>query len=530
MRRIIPITIAIMLIVSITAPTSFADNNRSKNSWKANYSSYFKDIDDYGWARNSILSLAKYNIIRGEGYGLFSPRRSTKEIEIIVMLIRMLDLEDKLEDYDESYDELPDEYMGGRPPKWMIPYIALAWDEGILNEDTIRNLKPNASLSREKAAMYIMEALEGKDAYEDTYEALEEWFEDADSINSRYGWYVYRMRSRGLMIGFNHKFQPKKALSRAECAVLMHRIFNLYDFPFGFDKDDDNQDRVTGTLEDFDYDDDVLDWIEVDSDEFDDIDEDVIIEIGNNCSDDAEDKLDELEDKHIGLEVKAYFEDDAVDRIVVFYDELEGELEYDTNLDDNGSVDIIPDGKPNAEDFVFDTDMEIFMNGKETSVSQFEDFDMDSDIDYEVDARLLGDGTVIELCISFDEEEPDTEGQLESFDYDGSRLDEITLKHNGDETTFDDIDTNVEILIDNPCDDAEDELVKLESKHLGLEVRVRLDDGVVDRIVVFYDELEGELEYDTNLDDNGSVDIIPDGSSNAEEYVFDTDIEIFIER
>lgn len=500
MKRFITIMTAIMLVLSITATTAYADSNRDGHPWKNNFlknrkqsdriwgheddafdSDHFKDIGDYNWAKDSILSMASYRIIRGEGYGRFSPKRSTTELEIIIMLIRMLDLEDKLDDDPENYEELPDAYKGHQPDEWMIGYIALAWDEGILTEDNIKDFQPKSSASREEAAMYIMNALEGKEAYEDAYESLENWFEDSESINPRYGRHVYWMKAKGLMVGFNNRFHPKKALSRAEAAVLMHRIFKSYGFGFGylesvqgyledvqFDdgepksieldvsgdteeftlltttevyagkdrislkeldrdykgervklyiNDDDNVvkiilystenssdlQKVSGILEDFDYDMGELDWIEIDNDDYDTIHEDVEIHIGNSCHEDAEDEPEKLTNKYLGLKVKLYFEDSTVHKIVLYYNTFEGSLKYDANLDDNGSVDLIPKGSSDDEAYDFDADIQIFMNDEQISLSDFEDFDMDEDIDYAVKARLLGNGKLITLCIEYDD-------------------------------------------------------------------------------------------------------------------------------
>ncbi|SHJ42753.1 S-layer homology domain-containing protein [Dethiosulfatibacter aminovorans DSM 17477] len=613
MKRFILIMIAVMLIISMTAPAAFADPYRGNfiPPGQAKKIAMFNDLNNYDWARESIMFLADKGILRGVGYGIFSPQRSASEIEVLVMLIRMLGLEDEIDDHPTRYDELPEEYEGGTPASWMIPYIALAWDEGILNEDNIEDFRPNSSASREETAKLIITALEGNGDYEDVVDELGEWFDDDDEISGKYGWFVYKMKLKGFMIGYKNKFQPKKSLSRAECAVLMYRIFNNYDFDYNygnydyvtgelinvdfnssgddtddeieirtddgtpkydihedvevFDDDDEltleeldddykgdtvrlkinnddlvvkidvietsvEEDEETGTLEDFDYDDDVFDWVEVDSVRYSDIDEDVEIEVRNTCCEEAEDQLDELETKHLDLEVKLYLEDDVVVKIIVYYDELEGELEYDNNLDDDGTVDIIPEEESSPDEFDFDENIEIFMNGEEVSISEFEDFDMDEDVDYEVKAGLLGNNDIICMCISYDEEEANLEGTLSEFDYDDDVLVEITLEEDGDETVFYDIDEDVEILVGNNCDnDAEDEIDRLSHyKHVGLEVEITEENGDIVEILIFYEELEGELEYDANLDDDDSVDIIPKGKSSPDEFDFDKDIEIFM--
>ena len=645
MKRFILIMLSVMLILSMTIPTAFANDNGHSDyfdkfdnddddidyswnfnsyykNWKSNsyyknwkYQPDFNDLNDFDWAKKSIKEMSKFGVIRGIGNGKYVPNRSANKIEVIIMILRLTGATDDL-DKDAN---LPRAYNGKKPDKWMIPYIALAFEEGILDKDNTKKFNPKSSASRQEAAMYIMSALEELGGFEDELERLEDWFDDVDDIDNEYEGYVKRMRYYGFMIGFNHKFQPNKSISRAECAVLMNRIFNSYEFKYGYGDneyvtgelvdvdfnsssstdneieirtddgtpeydldedvkvyDEDNKEitlrkldkdykeemvkltindddlvikilvldekepvadsRITGTLDDFDYEDDILTELKIKEDgdietfEEDEIDEDVEILINNNCDKDADDEIDELKNKHKDLKIKIYLEDGDVVKILLYYDKLEGELAYDHDLNDGGSVDIIPEGESSADEFDFDEDIEIFMNGDEISESEFEDFDLDEDIEYEVEARLLGNGDIIGLCISYDEEYINSKGTLLEFDYDNNVLDEITLEDDGDETFFNKIDEDIEILVENNCDnDAEDEIDKLNGdKHIGLEVEVTMEDGKVVEILVYYKELEGELEYDNDLEDNRSVDIIPEGKSNPVEVDFDEDIEIFI--
>jgi hypothetical protein len=405
MKKVLLVLLALIMVLSmmttaIAMPSGKIPPGQMKQMEK--FTNQFEDLMGYDWASEEIQFMAEKGVIKGVGNGRFVPNRPAKEIEVIIMLLRLIDDEEGL----DMEADLPDDYEGGEYDEWMIPYISLAEEEDVLTKEGLKKINPNSAASREEVAMYIMMALDAfnLETNDDIEGNLEELFEDADNVDQEYLGYVHRIRMNNLMIGYNGKFQPKKAITRAELAVLMNRIFT--NFELDWIDYDNGQETTTGILTDFDYDSNTtLASITLDDDiDFDDIDEDVEIIVENNCNKDAEDEIDELdEDKHVDLEVELTLEDGTVVEILVSYEELEGELEYDANLDDNGSVDIIPEGETESEDFDFDEDIEIFMNGEEISESEFEDFDMDEDIDYEIEARLLGNGDIINLCITYED-------------------------------------------------------------------------------------------------------------------------------
>lgn len=413
MKKVLLVLLALIMVLSMMTTAMAVPNGKVPPGQvkKIVKSGMFDDTESvYDWAGDAIGFMAQNGVIRGVGGSKFVPNRSAKEIEVIVMLLRMLDAEDALD------NKLSDEYDGDEPDEWMIPYINLAINYGILLKEDFPEFNPNSAASREEVALYVMRVLDNDefnlDLDEDISESLLEEFEDTDDIDDKYMKYVGNAYKLQLMIGYNHKFQPKKAISRAECAVLMHRIFNNFEFNFEFRDNDKNENKTTGILLDIDYDHTTIEAITLDIDddtddiEFDEFDEELEIEVANNCYKNAEDELDDIDDdKYLSLEVDVYEEDGVVTRIIVHYDELQGKLDLSEEQEDN-FANIDPSSSSSTTEYSFDDAIEIFMNSETMTADDFDEDDNDfefhdvDDLDYEIEARLLGNGDIIELCIT----------------------------------------------------------------------------------------------------------------------------------
>jgi hypothetical protein len=377
--------------------------------------------------------MAEEGIIKGVGNGQFMPSRHIKEIEVIAMILRVAEAEDKL----SSNAKLPDDFEGDTPQEWMIPYIALAEEEDLLSSDDLKKFNPNSSASREEVAKYVWLAI--KDLNLDLADGIDGDFEDEEFIGSKYQYSVRMLKELGLMEGYKNKFQPNKPMTRAECAVLMNRIFD-YEFDFELGNHNNEKPDESGILRNIDYEDNTtLEAITIDIDDDDDykdgieldsISKDIEILVANNCCNDDNDVLDDIDDnKYLGLKVDVYFDDEGdVERIFVYYDELKGVLDT-TAVQEYKFSHIIPSKEyedeygDESKKFYFnldrndEVDMEIFMNCEAMTADDFDDDDNDfkfhDEFEYIVDARFDLDDKdeIIQLCIT-----SEYEGELTEYD------------------------------------------------------------------------------------------------------------------
>jgi len=366
----------------------------------------FEDIESVEeWAGDSIYSMAEKGLLKGDGNGNFLPNKSINHGEVVTILIRMLDLELEVE-VDAILPEWLDEE---EVDSWMYGYIALA-DEIFGENDGFRSMmNPNTPVKREEIAQYIKWMIDNEgDISAEISEDVELMFVDADEMDSANIEAVKLMKYKGLMIGYNHKFQPKKPVTRAQFTLIMQRLFNLEDFDW-IDIDSDKYEYVEGIVKDIDKSDEVdSDTIKLEDDSIHNIDDEVTIS--------GEDDEDSLSDIDEGDYVKLKIDDeDLVVAIYVYEDEPEittvkGNLE---DFNTSGDLDWIQ--------VEIDDSIEDYSSVTDEAIILVKDVDEEIYTDLELENELLDlnvkvwfeDGYVTEIKV-----DDEMEGTLYSFDYD----------------------------------------------------------------------------------------------------------------
>ncbi|MBA1334117.1 MAG: hypothetical protein HPY66_1601 [Firmicutes bacterium] len=263
MKRLMAITLAVVMVLGVAA-TGYAAPN-----WKTDgglppgiqkqltlaFFTSLKDLDDVPWAKNSMEKMAVKGIIKGYEDLTFKPNRSVTKLEAIVLALRIMGWEDKA----VKTNVLPAKYKGSKVDQWAVGYIKVAYDKGILDEVDILDFNPNEAAKRWEVAKYFVRALgyeeEAQDHMKDRLK-----FKDYPAIPVGAVGYVYVINDLGLMVGnADGTFNPNKAVSRAEMAVLMDRIDGKVD-------SDVDENEVEGKIVDIDYDDYEL-TLEVDGEE-----------------------------------------------------------------------------------------------------------------------------------------------------------------------------------------------------------------------------------------------------------------------
>ncbi|GKX31215.1 hypothetical protein SH1V18_36950 [Vallitalea longa] len=224
------ITISLLLSSGVLAKNDKNRGNSSKDNkvhWNnSNHknSKVFDDVDEKHWADKDIKRMSSKRYILGDGKGKFLPNKPAKNIEVIVMTLRIMGVEDEL----QELEEIPDFIEGLNIPEWSVPYVAYANEMGIITKDELKDFNANAAAKRYMVAKYIIRAL-GLD--EKAFDSNDEYidFDDASFIPEGNRGYVYLIDKLGLMSGYKKKFNPNSNLTRAEMAVLFSRLDNKID-------------------------------------------------------------------------------------------------------------------------------------------------------------------------------------------------------------------------------------------------------------------------------------------------------------
>ena len=205
---------------------------------------YFPDIKD-SWARSDINTLADMGIVTGSSDGNFGPSRQITRAEIVVMLVRLFDLDsDNMTVFSDTQNH------------WAKGYISIASSLGYVKGVSTDKFAPNNMLTRQEMAAILTRIADLKVVEQKTEQKADEnagaaaggdtsaengsqdaegqdtaaaensgAFADAADIASWAAESVEAVRSNGIVSGYpDGTFRPKANITRAEAC---HMIINL---------------------------------------------------------------------------------------------------------------------------------------------------------------------------------------------------------------------------------------------------------------------------------------------------------------
>lgn len=254
----------LMVVMVFNTFTVQAQNNKN---YKNGNNKHFTDVDEDYWAFEFIELMNKYGIIMGYGDNSFRPNEKVTREEFAKMMVLTLGLD--LE--NPSKGTFEDVNKGD----WAYKYVETA-KMYLTGYDTSQGLyfKPKYDAQREDMAVAIVKALEID--LDDVDLSVLDNLKDEDDISKNLRKYVAGAIEEGIMVGDNNKkFKPTATLTRAEAATILARLIIGEKIVFDETKvvvdDTDTSDDQSQTPElsgKINNDQIVLNWTEVDSDDF----------------------------------------------------------------------------------------------------------------------------------------------------------------------------------------------------------------------------------------------------------------------
>jgi hypothetical protein len=180
----------------------------------------FPDIASTHWARSHVAKLAAAGIVKGYTTGNYQPSKDVTQQEAIVMVIRMVGLE------DEALAMSGDAVTGLGEDKFFSKYVVKAAEKRIINlgEETFAAASGSTPwgsrpASREWVAKLVVRAIG-----ELPNAANGLTFADASQVSSAAAGYVSKSQELELVTGFtDNTFKPKNAVTRAQLATILSR-------------------------------------------------------------------------------------------------------------------------------------------------------------------------------------------------------------------------------------------------------------------------------------------------------------------
>ena len=176
----------------------------------------FVDISEFSWANDAISILAQKGVINGTSEETYSPGNSITRADFIILLVRSLGLQGISSNNFSDVDK--DSYY--------FDAVGIAKQLGIAMGSGEGTFNPTGEISRQDMMVLTVRALRAAGVLLDTSDnsdALNK-FNDSGSISDYAIKDVIALLESGLILGSDSSLFPKNNLTRAEAAVLIHRL------------------------------------------------------------------------------------------------------------------------------------------------------------------------------------------------------------------------------------------------------------------------------------------------------------------
>lgn len=189
-------------------------NNQIQTMPAPEYTGPFRDISGH-WAEQEILSAYNNSIVNGMGDGTFCPDKNVTRAEFITMITNMLNIN---QESKCSFDDVSES-------AWYYKSVAAASNAGYIVGNG-SSFYPETNITREDAAVIISRILADKNI--ELNKEAEYGFTDASDAAEYSKKAIAELADKGIISGYDGKFNPKGNTTRAESAALLLRVFKLF--------------------------------------------------------------------------------------------------------------------------------------------------------------------------------------------------------------------------------------------------------------------------------------------------------------
>ncbi|RCX18650.1 S-layer family protein [Fontibacillus phaseoli] len=179
----------------------------------------YGDLQNVPWAKQAIDALAARDVIRGTSENGYSPAASIKRADFIALLVGGLELKGTPQGEAATFSDV-------QPKSYYSDELVIAKGLGIVNGYADNTFKPNSPISRQEMMVLTARALAAAGKQAEGSAALES-YSDAAQIADFAKSSAAALVKSGIINGKDGKIAPTEALTRAEAAVVLYRIWKL---------------------------------------------------------------------------------------------------------------------------------------------------------------------------------------------------------------------------------------------------------------------------------------------------------------
>jgi hypothetical protein len=178
----------------------------------------FSDMALASWAEDEVAAMAGKGFINGRSLGVFDPSNDITRAEFAAIVARMLNLSAP-EGFETGFQD-----VAGMDRLWYADSVAAVKSAGIMNGKSEASFDPNGKITRQEQAIVLANVLH-RYGYSEGVTNLDETFTDAASIASWAEDGAVCTTHHGLINGIEGRFAPNEKATRAQSAVMLHRLY-----------------------------------------------------------------------------------------------------------------------------------------------------------------------------------------------------------------------------------------------------------------------------------------------------------------
>lgn len=175
----------------------------------------FSDLNNVMWAKDKIEELAVKGIIKGVSEEIFAPNELMTREQFVTLIVRAFGFDDaqKTVEFSDVSGDM-----------WYSDSIYRAYNAGVVKGIDESNFGVGQNITREQLVTILYRAVKEKSTFDITTALT---FGDSDSISDYAKEAVTAFCNGKIVNGYNdNTFKPQANATRAECAVIIHRILN----------------------------------------------------------------------------------------------------------------------------------------------------------------------------------------------------------------------------------------------------------------------------------------------------------------
>lgn len=196
-----------------------ADNNKQEDTAQENPEQpkeIFDDIEDYSWAKESILYFARHGVVSGAGDRKFLPGNNVTREEFLKMVMRAFQITE--EENENVFSDVDAE-------QWYAPYVNTAKKKGLINGISENEFGSGLPVTREDAAVILVRAAEYAGITIPAGNNTSDAFRDRAEIAEYAVQAVNKLFAAGVIAGKEDmRFAPAEYATRAEVSKMLYAL------------------------------------------------------------------------------------------------------------------------------------------------------------------------------------------------------------------------------------------------------------------------------------------------------------------